>query len=618
MAETIKTRADLEQIKNSYVKSCNAYSHRVMVCGGGGCISSGCPAVENALRGEIESLELSESVQISVTGCMGLCALGPVMLVQPGNIFYVEMTPERVKDIIQKHVLGGEIVEEYTYYDPVNGKHIPKMDDIGFYKQQIKIALRNCGEMDFSSLDEYISRDGYFAAESSLKTLSPEDIVAEITNSGLRGRGGAGFPTGIKWAAGMNAPKGQKYIICNADEGDPGAFMDRSILEGDPHSIIEGMILGAYTIGADKGFVYVRAEYPIAIERLQATIEQAEAAGILGKNIFGSGIDFELEIRIGAGAFVCGEETALIASIEGKCGEPRQKPPFPFQSGLFGCPTIINNVETLANIVPIMLKGAQWYAQYGTEKSKGTKVFALAGDIINSGIIEIPMGVSLRDIVYNIGGGIIGGKAFKAIQSGGPSGGCLPEDNLDASVDYESLTQLGAIMGSGGLIVMDVDTCMVDTARYFLDFIQDESCGKCNPCRIGTKHLFELLEKICKGNGTMADLTQIEQLCVHLQTSSLCALGQTAPNPVTSTLRYFKDEYIQHIDHKRCPANICQGLISIAILPDKCTGCTRCKGICPVHAISGQLREPHTIDQSKCIKCGVCLSNCNFGAIVKV
>lgn len=617
MPNTIIARNDLDQIKKSYIDTCDTYKYRVLICGGGGCISSGCAAAEKALRNELETRGLTDSVQVEITGCMGLCALGPVMLVQPGGIFYVEITPERIGDIVKTHLMGDEIIAEYTYYDAEQKKHIPKMEDIGFYKQQVKIALRNCGEMDFSSIEAYISRDGYYVAENALKNLQPQAVVTEITNSGLRGRGGAGFPTGVKWAAGMNAPKGQKYIICNADEGDPGAFMDRSILEGDPHSIIEGMILGAYAIGADKGFVYVRAEYPIAIERLQKAIEQAEETGILGKNIFGSGIDFELEIRIGAGAFVCGEETALIASIEGKCGEPRQKPPFPFQSGLFGCPTIINNVETFANIAPIMLGGADWYAQYGTEKSKGTKVFALAGDIVNSGIIEVPMGIKLHDIVYNIGGGIIDGKAFKAIQSGGPSGGCLPAEHLDTSVDYESLIALGAIMGSGGLIVMDEDTCMVDTARYFLDFIQDESCGKCTPCRVGTKRLFQLLEGLSEGKGTMEDLDLIEELCGHLKSSALCALGQTAPNPVASTMKYFKDEYIQHIVDKRCPAKICRELISYEILPDKCKGCALCKNNCPVQAINGGLREIHVIDQEKCIKCGICISNCHFGAIIK-
>lgn len=617
MPNTIIARNDLDQIKKSYIDTCDTYKYRVLICGGGGCISSGCAAAEKALRNELETRGLTDSVQVEITGCMGLCALGPVMLVQPGGIFYVEITPERIGDIVKTHLMGDEIIAEYTYYDAEQKKHIPKMEDIGFYKQQVKIALRNCGEMDFSSIEAYISRDGYYVAENALKNLQPQAVVTEITNSGLRGRGGAGFPTGVKWAAGMNAPKGQKYIICNADEGDPGAFMDRSILEGDPHSIIEGMILGAYAIGADKGFVYVRAEYPIAIERLQKAIEQAEETGILGKNIFGSGIDFELEIRIGAGAFVCGEETALIASIEGKCGEPRQKPPFPFQSGLFGCPTIINNVETFANIAPIMLGGADWYAQYGTEKSKGTKVFALAGDIVNSGIIEVPMGIKLHDIVYNIGGGIIDGKAFKAIQSGGPSGGCLPAEHLDTSVDYESLIALGAIMGSGGLIVMDEDTCMVDTARYFLDFIQDESCGKCTPCRVGTKRLFQLLEGLSEGKGTMEDLDLIEELCGHLKSSALCALGQTAPNPVASTMKYFKDEYIQHIVDKRCPTKICRELISYEILPDKCKGCALCKNNCPVQAINGGLREIHVIDQEKCIKCGICISNCHFGAIIK-
>ena len=553
---------DLIRIKEEYIEKQKKYSRQVLVCGGAGCISSHCKEVQDALKQAVKERNLEDQVQILVTGCMGTCAAGPVLLVEPEGIFYTEMDPEKVEDMAERHLLCGEICEEYTFYDEEQKKHIPKLDDISFFKEQVRIALRNCGRMEFASMEAYIARDGYEAARRAVTSMTPEEVVEIIKASGLRGRGGAGFPTGVKWEAGMKAvtEDGRKFIVCNADEGDPGAFMDRSILEGDPHSIIEGMMIGGYAIGAAKGFVYVRAEYPLAVERLSNAIDQARKAGILGKNLFGSGAEFDLEIRIGAGAFVCGEETSLLASIEGKRGEPRQKPPFPFEKGLFESPTIINNVETLANIAPIVLNGAGWYRQFGTEKSAGTKVFALAGDIVNAGIIEVPMGILLGDIIYKIGGGIAGGKRFKAIQSGGPSGGCLTRAHLNTPVDYESLSQLGAIMGSGGLVVMNEDTCMVDTARYFMDFIRDESCGKCLPCRNGTKRMLEILERITQGEGKEGDLELLEELAETIKQTAMCGLGQTAPNPVLSTLKYFRSEYESHIYAKHCEAGVCAEL----------------------------------------------------------
>ncbi|WP_368183258.1 NADH-quinone oxidoreductase subunit NuoF [Anaerotruncus rubiinfantis] len=550
---------DLSQIKADYLAAEKQWEYRVLVCGGAGCISSDCAAVQKALENALSAHGLAKRVHTVVTGCMGTCAVGPVLLVEPGNIFYVKMDPEKVEEVVARHLMGGEILEEYTFFDRAQNKHVPRLDEIGFFKDQVRIALRNCGRMEYASLPAYIARDGYFALARAL-TMTDAEVVAEMKGSGLRGRGGAGFPVGIKWEAGMKAPKGQKYIVCNADEGDPGAFMDRSLLEGDPHGIIEGMLIGGYAIGADKGFVYVRAEYPIAVERLSNAIGQAREAGLLGKNILGSGFSFDLEIRIGAGAFVCGEETSLLASIEGRRGEPRQKPPFPFESGLFEKPTIINNVETLANVAPIILNGAAWYRRFGTEKSAGTKVFALAGDIETAGIIEVPMGIPLGDIIYKIGGGIRGGKRFKAIQSGGPSGGCLTRAHLNTPVDYESLSALGAIMGSGGLVVMNEDTCMVDTARYFLDFIKDESCGKCLPCRTGTKRMLEILERITEGNGRDGDIEMLEELAGALKETAMCGLGQTASNPVLSTIKYFREEYETHIHDRHCAAGVCAEL----------------------------------------------------------
>ena len=560
--DAVKKRDDLLSIKEEYLRRQKSYRRQVLVCGGAGCISSNCGEVRDALIKSVSTYKLDDEVKVMVTGCMGTCAMGPVILVEPEGIFYTKMNPEKAEDVVARHLLKDEVCEEYTYFDEDEGVHVPRMEDIPFFKGQVRVALRNCGQMEYASLEAYISRDGYGALARALSEMTPAQVVEEMKAAGLRGRGGAGFPTGVKWEAGMKAVSedGRKFMVCNADEGDPGAFMDRSILEGDPHSIIEGMMLGGYAIGASKGYVYVRAEYPIAVERLGNAIDQARKAGILGENVMGSGFSFDLEIRIGAGAFVCGEETSLLASIEGKRGEPRQKPPFPFEKGLFESPTIINNVETLANAAPIILNGSQWYRGFGTEKSAGTKVFALAGDIVNAGIIEVPMGTILGDIIYKIGGGIIGGKKFKAIQSGGPSGGCLTKTHLNTPVDYESLSSLGAIMGSGGLIVMNEDTCMVDTARYFMDFICDESCGKCLPCRNGTRRMLEILERITEGKGQPEDLELLEELAGTIQQTAMCGLGQTAPNPVLSTLKYFRSEYEAHIYEKHCSAGVCAEL----------------------------------------------------------
>lgn len=557
---SIKSIADLESIKKTYNDKLSKYKYQVLVCGGAGCVSSNCGAVKDALIKCLAENNMQDEVGVIETGCMGTCAVGPVLLVMPDEIFYTEVNPEKMVEIVKSHIMNGKVIEEYTFFDHALGKHVPKISDIDFFKDQVKIALRNCGLIDYSSIEAYIAKDGYFAIAKALQGMSAKDVVEEVKKSGLRGRGGGGFPTGIKWEAGMNAQSEQKYIVCNADEGDPGAFMDRSILEGDPHSVIEGMMLGGYAIGATMGYVYVRAEYPIAVERLAAAIDEARKYGLLGGKLFGSDFEFDLEIRIGAGAFVCGEETSLMASIEGQRGEPKQKPPFPFERGLFGKPTIINNVETFANVPPIILKGADWYAQYGTETSKGTKVFALAGDIINTGIVEVPMGMSLGDILFKIGGGIPGGKTFKAAQTGGPSGGCITKEFLNTPVDYDSLTKLGAIMGSGGLIVMNEDTCMVDTARFFMEFIQDESCGKCVPCRVGTKRMLEILERITRGEGQEGDIELLEELGESIKQTAMCGLGQTAPNPVLSTIKYFREEYEEHIKYKYCRAGVCSDL----------------------------------------------------------
>ena len=556
----ITGRTDLLQIKADYAQKLSARKHHILVCGGAGCVSSGCADIQRALHEALEAHGLAEQAWVMETGCIGTCSVGPVMLIQPENIFYTRLTPEAVRVIVESHLVHGKIVEEYTFFDRSTRTSVPCIDDIEFFKQQVKIALRNCGMMEHASIEAYIARDGYMAAANALLDKTGADVVREVKEAGLMGRGGAGFPTGVKWEAGLRAPGEVKYIVCNADEGDPGAFMDRSIIEGDPHSLIEGMLLGGYAIGAHTGYVYVRAEYPLAVARLEKAIEQARACGLLGESILGTAYSFDLEIRIGAGAFVCGEETALMNSIEGHRGEPRQKPPFPFQSGLFTKPTIINNVETFANVPAILLKGAPWYASYGTEKSKGTKVFALAGDIINTGIVEVPIGTPLGNILFDIGGGVPDKKQFKAAQMGGPSGGCITQENLNTPTDYDAIKNLGAIMGSGGLIVMNEDTCMVDTARYFMDFIQDESCGKCVACRLGTKRMLEILERITHGQGEEGDIELLKELGATIQETAICGLGQTAPNPVLSAIENFPEEFIEHIRYKHCRAGVCSDL----------------------------------------------------------
>ncbi|MHB1152456.1 MAG: NADH-quinone oxidoreductase subunit NuoF [Eubacteriales bacterium] len=556
----IKSIADLDQIKSDYLEKISKYKYQVLVCSGAGCVSSNCGDVKNAIIEELSANNLQDEVIVYETGCMGTCAVGPVVLILPERTFYTKLTPESARDVIKSHIVNGKILTENTFYDYSLHKHVPKFDDIDFFKEQVRIALRNCGLMEYKSLDAYIARDGYMAAAKVLLEKSSKEVITEMKKSGLRGRGGAGFPTGVKWESGQNAVSDQKYLVCNADEGDPGAFMDRSIIEGDPHTLIEGMIIGAYAIGASMGYVYVRAEYPIAVERLTAAIEEARNRSLLGKNIFGSEFSFDIEIRIGAGAFVCGEETALMSSIEGHRGEPKQKPPFPFQKGLFGKPTIINNVETFAAVPVIMLRGSDWYAQYGTATSKGTKVFSLAGNIVNTGIVEVPIGMPLGDILFKIGGGMQNRKKFKAAQIGGPSGGCITQDNLNVSTDYESISKLGAIMGSGGLIAMNEDTCIVDTARFFMDFIQDESCGKCVACRVGTKRMLEILERITRGQGQEGDIELLIELGTTIQETAMCGLGQTAPNPVLSAIRYFREEFEEHIKYKHCRAGVCSEL----------------------------------------------------------
>ncbi len=556
----VKSVDELQRIAREFTEGREKYTQHILVCGGGGCISTGCTATRDAVSSYLAERGLTESVGATFTGCMGLCALGPIMVIQPQGTFYVKVTPQMAREIIDRQIIGGETIEAYTYFDQNTKKHIPLMKDIPFFSEQTQVALRNCGRIDFSSLEEYIAIGGFSALAKALTEMDRQAVVEEMKLSGLRGRGGGGFPTGVKWEAGLNAPGEQKYIICNADEGDPGAFMDRSLIESDPFGLIEGMMIGAYAIGASAGFVYVRAEYPIAVERLNAAIAEARKAGLLGKKILGTKFDFDLEVRIGAGAFVCGEETALMNSVEGKRGEPTQKPPFPFERGLYGCPTIINNVETFANVPAIIDRGASWFAGYGVGKSKGTKVFALTGDVLNAGIAEVAMGISLGDLIFKIGGGIARGKSFKAAQIGGPSGGCITKEYLNTSVDYETLTSLGAIMGSGGLVVMSEDTCMVDTARFFLDFIQDESCGKCVPCRIGTKRMLEILERITRGEGKEEDIEALDELARNVKETAMCGLGQTAPNPVLSTMQYFAREYEEHILDHRCEAGVCSSM----------------------------------------------------------
>ena len=595
------------------------YRSQVLICGGTGCTSSGSVKIAKRLQEEIDKNGLTDEVMVVRTGCFGLCALGPIMIVYPEGTFYSMVKEEDIAEIVSEHLLKGRIVTRLVYDETVAENEIKSLKETDFYKKQHRIALRNCGVINPECIDEYIGRNGYEALGKVLKTMTPDDVIQVILDSGLRGRGGGGFPTGKKWQLARNLVKDadQKYVCCNADEGDPGAFMDRSVLEGDPHVVIEAMAIAGYAIGATQGYIYIRAEYPIAVQRLQIAIDQAREYGLLGKNIFDSGFDFDLDIRLGAGAFVCGEETALMTSIEGNRGEPRPRPPFPAESGLFKKPTVLNNVETYANIPQIILNGADWFASMGTEKSKGTKVFALGGKIHNTGLVEVPMGTTLREVIYEIGGGIPNGKAFKAAQTGGPSGGCIPAEHLDIPIDYDNLIAIGSMMGSGGLIVMDEDNCMVDIAKFFLQFTVDESCGKCTPCRIGTKRLYEMLEKITSGNAPMEDLDKMEKLCYYIKNNSLCGLGQTAPNPVLSTLRYFKDEYIAHVKDKKCPAGVCQDLLTYKIIDLKCKGCTACARGCPVGAISGTVKQPHSIDTAKCIKCGACMAKCKFGAIIK-
>ncbi len=595
-----------------------AYRKQVLVCGGTGCTSSHSLQVIEQLEKSLKELGIDD-VLVVKTGCFGLCALGPIMIVYPEGAFYSQMTPEHARTVAEKHLIkGGEIVKELLYAETVHedGSVIP-FAEIPFYKHQMRIALRNCGVIAAECIEEAIAAGDYSALAKVLTEMTPEQIINEIKASGLRGRGGAGFPTGLKWQFTREAQGDVKYVCCNADEGDPGAFMDRSVLEGDPHTVLEAMTIAGYAIGAQEGYIYVRAEYPIAVERLNIAIEQARKFGLLGKNILDSGFDFDIHVRLGAGAFVCGEETALIASIEGKRGEPRPKPPFPAQSGVFKKPTVINNVETWANIAPIILNGSEWFASIGTEKSKGTKVFAVGGKIHNVGLVEVPMGTPLRTIIYDIGGGIPEGKKFKAAQTGGPSGGCIPATHINIGMDFDNLTAIGSMMGSGGLIVMDENTCMVDIAKFYLEFTADESCGKCAPCRIGTKRLLDLLTKITEGKGEPEDLDKISRLARHMKSSSLCALGQSAPNPVLSAMEHFGDEYMKHIYAKKCPSGVCKSLLNYYIDPDKCRGCTLCKRNCPVNAISGEVKSPHVIDSAKCIKCGQCIAHCKFGAIEK-
>ena len=594
------------------------FRSNVLVCGGTGCTSSNSEQIIERLKEEIKAQGLEKEVNVIRTGCFGLCALGPIMVVYPEGAFYSRVTPEDVPEIVSEHLLKGRIVKRLLYQETVVDDNTTKsLNETTFYAKQMRIALRNCGVINPENIDEYIAQDGYAALGKVLTEMTPQEVIDLVLASGLRGRGGAGFPTGRKWQFAAASKAEQKYACCNADEGDPGAFMDRSVLEGDPHSVLEAMAIAGYAIGASQGYIYIRAEYPIAVKRLQIAIKQAREYGLLGKNIFDSGFDFDIDIRLGAGAFVCGEETALMTSIEGKRGEPRVRPPFPAVKGLFGKPTVLNNVETYANIPQIILKGADWFRSIGTEKSPGTKVFALGGKITNTGLVEVPMGTTLREVVEEIGGGVPGGHQFKAAQTGGPSGGCIPAKLIDTPIDYDNLIAIGSMMGSGGLIVMDETTCMVDIAKFFLEFTVDESCGKCTPCRVGTKRLLEILNKITSGNGTLEDIDKMEELCYYIKENSLCGLGQTAPNPVLSTLKYYRDEYEAHVVEHRCPAGACKALTNYHIDADKCKGCTLCARNCPVGAISGSVKQPHVIDTTKCIKCGVCMEKCKFGAVVK-
>ncbi|MGN0605260.1 MAG: NADH-quinone oxidoreductase subunit NuoF [Oscillospiraceae bacterium] len=627
---------ELKEIKEQLAKelavrtandaSASKYKRHVLVCGGTGCTSSGSPKIIETLESELAKNGLTDEVQIVKTGCFGLCALGPIMIVYPEGTFYSMVNVDEIPRIVEEHLKNGNPIKEFLYAETVQGDEIKSLNDTAFYKKQHRVALRNCGVINPECIDEYIGRGGYEALGKVLTTMTQDEVIQTILDSGLRGRGGGGFPTGMKWRLAKNiVPNAdQKYVCCNADEGDPGAFMDRSVLEGDPHVVLEAMSIAGYAIGATQGYIYVRAEYPIAVERLEIAIKQAREKGMLGKNIFGTDFCFDIDLRLGAGAFVCGEETALMTSIEGNRGEPRPRPPFPAEKGLFQKPTILNNVETYANIPQIILKGAEWFASMGTEKSKGTKVFALGGKINNTGLVEVPMGTTLREVIEEIGGGIPNGKKFKAAQTGGPSGGCIPAQHFDIPIDYDNLIGIGSMMGSGGLIVMDEDNCMVDIAKFFLEFTVDESCGKCTPCRVGTKRMYEILDKITKGQGTLEDIDKLEALCYHIKANSLCGLGQTAPNPVLSTLKYFRDEYIAHVVDKKCPAGVCKDLLHFEIERDKCIGCGMCAKQCPASAISktnyiapGKKLPAMTIDTDKCVKCGACIASCKFKAIIK-
>ena len=593
------------------------YRMHLLVCGGTGCTSSESLILVDKLNESIKKHGITEEVEVVVTGCFGFCEKGPIIKVYPDNVFYVSVKPEDAEEIIAENVIKGRLVQRLLYVEPTQDVTYEGQKDLPFYKKQIRIALRNCGFINPEDINECLAVDGYQALAKCLTELSSAEVIETMIQSGLRGRGGGGFPTGLKWKYASKSVADEKYIICNADEGDPGAFMDRSILEGDPHSVLEAMAIAGYAIGANRGYIYIRAEYPLAISRLEIAISQARELGLLGEDILGTGFNFDIELRYGAGAFVCGEETALIRSIEGERGEPTTKPPFPAESGVWDKPTCVNNVETLANIPPIFLRGADWFKKIGTEKSSGTKVFALAGKVNNVGLVEVPMGTTLREVIFDIGGGIKNNKKFKSVQTGGPSGGCITEENLDIPIDYESLNRIGSMMGSGGMIVMDEDNCMVDIAKFYLEFTVDESCGKCTPCRVGNKRLLEILEKITAGNGTEQDLVDLEELGEVIKDTSLCGLGQTAPNPVLSTLKYFREEYLAHVRDKKCPAGVCQSLLTYNILPDKCIGCTACARVCPVKCISGELKKVHEIDQTKCIKCGACYSKCKFSAIEK-
>ena len=615
----VNLRLGGEAAIHAEAEGAQVHKNYILVCGGTGCTSNHSLDVVKAFETHLKENGLQDDVKIIQTGCLGLCAKGPVVVVHPGSVYYEEVDPEKVEAIVNKHIVGGVPADKYMLKEETtDGSPAKTMTESDFYTKQERIALRNCGVIDPENIDEYIATGGYEALGRCLTEMTPDEVIQTVLDSGIRGRGGAGFPTGKKWKfASGNRGEVQKYVCCNADEGDPGAFMDRSILEGDPHSVFEAMAIAGYAIGADQGYIYVRAEYPIAVNRLEIALKQAREYGLIGKDIFGTGFNFDIDLRLGAGAFVCGEETALLTSIEGNRGEPHPRPPFPAVKGLFGCPTILNNVETYANIPVIFNKGPEWFSSLGTELSPGTKVFALGGKINNTGLVEVPMGTTLRDVVENIGGGVPNGKKFKAAQTGGPSGGCIPSTYYDIPIDFENLKSIGCMMGSGGLIVMDEDSCMVDIAKFFLEFTVSESCGKCTPCRVGTKRMLEILTRISEGKGEMEDLEKLEELANFIQTNSLCGLGQTAPNPVLSTMRFFRDEYVAHIKDKTCPAGVCKKLLKYSIIEDKCKGCTLCARNCPVDAISGAVKTPHVIDTAKCIKCGACMDNCRFGAIIR-